>query len=118
MGINGGNMQIVMNVFPPKRPLERWGPRFWNSQYVRYAAYEMADGTILGDKSNLKLTKAIQELGWQPPAVKGRFDWLPVVIEVPSEAPRLYEFSPGDVLGVPVEHPTVPGFAAWGCGGW
>ncbi|MBC8152862.1 MAG: nitric oxide synthase oxygenase [Bacteroidetes bacterium] len=32
MGTNGGNMQTVINVFRPKKPLERWGPRIWNSQ--------------------------------------------------------------------------------------
>ena len=35
MGINGGNLQIVLSAFRPKRPNERWGPRFWNGQYLR-----------------------------------------------------------------------------------
>jgi sulfite reductase alpha subunit-like flavoprotein/nitric oxide synthase oxygenase domain/subunit/hemoglobin-like flavoprotein len=114
MGINGGNMQIVMNVFRPKRPKERWGPRIWNTQYVRYAAYEQPDGTVLGDGANLKLTKAIQRLGWKPPEPRGPFDILPLVIEVPGQPPKLYEFDRRDLLEVPIEHPTVPAFADLG----
>ena len=114
MGINGGNMQIVMNVFRPKRPKERWGPRIWNSQYLRYAAYEQEDGTILGDPSNFKLTEAIMRLGWNPPSPRGRFDLLPLVIEVPGQAPRLYEFGPEDSMEVEIEHPTNPEFAKLG----
>jgi nitric oxide synthase oxygenase domain/subunit len=48
---NGGNLQITMTVFRPKLPKELWGPRFWNSQLYRYAAYEQADGTVLGGRS-------------------------------------------------------------------
>ena len=114
MGINGGNMQIVMNVFRPKRPKERWGPRIWNSQYLRYAAYRQADGSILGDGSNLKLTEAIEHLGWKPPEPRGRFDLLPLVIEVPGQTPRMYQFDSDDAMQVAIEHPTIPGFASLG----
>jgi sulfite reductase alpha subunit-like flavoprotein/hemoglobin-like flavoprotein len=114
MGVNGGNMQIVMNVFRPKRPKERWGPRFWNLQYFRYAAYGMPDGTVLGDKANLKLTKAILKLGWTPPEPRGEFDILPLVIEVPGQRPKIYNFDRADVMEVPIEHPTNPELAKLG----
>ena len=111
MGTNGGNMQIVMNVFRPKKPMERWGPRIWNSQYIRFAAYEQEDGAILGDPSNLGLTKALVKQGWTPPQDKTAFDTLPFVIEVQGHAPKMYEFAPEDVLMVDLEHPTIPEFA-------
>ena len=34
---NGGNIDIVLTAFAPRRPGERWGPRIWNSQHVRFA---------------------------------------------------------------------------------
>ena len=114
MGTNGGNMQIVMNVFRPKKPMERWGPRIWNPQYVRYAAYEQEDGTILGDKANMGITQAVIRQGWTPPANKTAFDMLPIVIEVPGHAPKMYTFSPDDVLSVPIEHPQYPGIGELG----
>ena len=36
---NGGNIEIVLTAFRPTRPGERWGPRIWNSQLIRYAGY-------------------------------------------------------------------------------
>lgn len=58
VGTNGGNLQITMTVFRPKQPKERWGPRTWNPQLIRYAAYEQPDGSILGDPANLEVTIA------------------------------------------------------------
>ena len=85
---NGGNLQITMTVFRPKLPKERWGPRIWNSQLFRYAAYTQPDGSILGDPANLDLTNAIIKLGWEPPQLPTEYDILPLVIEVPGQAPR------------------------------
>ena len=114
MGTNGGNMQIVMNVFRAKKPMERWGPRIWNPQYVRYAAYEQEDGTILGDKANLGITQAVMRQGWTPPAKKTAFDVLPIVIEVPGQAPKMYTFPEEEIVNVPIQHPDYPGIDALG----
>mgnify|MGYP002777003173 CR=1 FL=1 len=112
---NGGNLQITMTVFRPKQPKERWGPRFWNSQLYRYAAYEMPDGSVMGDPANLALTKAIiNKMGWQPPEPRSAYDILPLVIEVPGQEPKMYHWQPDEVLEVPIEHPTVPEFKAIG----
>lgn len=111
---NGGNIEIVMTVFRPTRPQERWGPRIWNSQLVRYAAYRDDTGAVIGDRANIDLTAAIRKLGWQPPADRGHFDILPVVIDVPGHEPRLYEWQDGEVLEVPISHPGEPGLAGLG----
>ena len=111
---NGGNIEIVLTVFRPRGPAERWGPRIWNSQLIRYAAHEMPDGSVLGDRANLDLTRAIEAVGWQPPEERGRYDVLPLVIEVPGEAPRIYPLDPAEVLEVPISHPTEPGIGALG----
>ncbi len=107
---NGGNLQITMTVFRPKQPGERWGPRFWNSQLYRYAAYQQPDGSVLGDPANLALTEAIVKFGWQPPQPRSAYDILPVVIEVPGQEPKMYHWQPEEVLEVQIEHPTIPGF--------
>jgi sulfite reductase alpha subunit-like flavoprotein/nitric oxide synthase oxygenase domain/subunit len=110
----GGNIQIVMTVFGARRPHERWGPRFWNQQLVRYACWEQDDGTRLGDPANLALTRAIVELGWEPPAERTAFDLLPLVIQVPGRAPRIYPVPSEAVLEVAIKHPTIPGIGALG----
>ncbi|MEM9008090.1 MAG: nitric oxide synthase oxygenase, partial [Cyanobacteria bacterium P01_F01_bin.86] len=108
---NGGNIQITMTIFRPKRPKESWGPRVWNSQLIRYAAYEMPDGSILGDAANLELTQAIiEKAGWQPPESRTPFDVLPLVIEVPGQEPKYFELNSEEVLEVEIEHPTIPEF--------
>ncbi|MBC8152383.1 MAG: nitric oxide synthase oxygenase, partial [Bacteroidetes bacterium] len=52
--------------------------------------------------------------GWTPPATKTAFDTLPLVIEVPGQAPKLYTFAPEDVLTVALRHPLHPEFDALG----
>ena len=111
---NGGNIQITMTVFRPKQPKERWGPRVWNSQLIRYAAYEQPDGSVIGDRANFELTQAIMKLGWQPPEPRTPYDILPLVIEVPGMEPKLYKFNDDDVLEVEIEHPTIPEFKSLG----
>lgn len=114
LGTNGGNLQITMTAFRPKQPKERWGPRIWNPQLIRYAAYEQADNSILGDPANLDLTKAIMKLGWQPPEPRTPYDILPLVIELPGMEPKLYYWNKDDVLEVEIEHPTIGEFKSLG----
>jgi sulfite reductase alpha subunit-like flavoprotein/hemoglobin-like flavoprotein len=108
---NGGNLQVTMSVFRPKLPKERWGPRFWNSQLYRYAAYKMPDGSVLGDPANLALTNAmIKKMGWKPPEPRSAYDILPLVIEVPGQKPKMFHWQPEEMLEVEIEHPTIPEF--------
>ncbi|KAJ3013393.1 UNVERIFIED_CONTAM: hypothetical protein HDU68_000713 [Siphonaria sp. JEL0065] len=100
------NMEAVMTVFAPRKPDERWGPRFWNAQLVRFAGYEQSDGTVLGDPANKDLTARIIKLGWIPPAPRTAFDPLPVVLELPGQAPVMHELSKDSVICVNIEHPT------------
>jgi sulfite reductase alpha subunit-like flavoprotein/nitric oxide synthase oxygenase domain/subunit/hemoglobin-like flavoprotein len=114
LATNGGNIQITMTAFRPKQPKERWGPRIWNSQLIRYAAYKQEDGSILGDGANLDLTNAIIKLGWNPPEPRTPYDILPLVIEVPGMEPKLYELPKDEAMEVEIEHPTIPEFKSLG----
>ena len=107
---NGGSIQSVMTIFRPKDPLEQWGPRIWNSQYIRFAAYTQPNGTVLGDPANLMLTDALLRQGWTPPVQKTAFDVLPLAIDVPGMPVRLYNFDGDDVLRVRIEHPDCAAF--------
>ncbi len=111
---NGGNIEIVLSAFRPQGPKERWGPRIWNSQLVRYAGYEREDGSVLGDGANVELTEAITTLGWRPPEPRGPYDILPLVVDMPGEAPRIFEIDPAEVAEVEIAHPTEPGIAELG----
>jgi nitric-oxide synthase len=55
---------------------------------VRYAGYRQPDGTVRGDPLHADLTEAVQALGWSGEG--GEFDVLPVVIQMPGEAPRWF----------------------------
>ncbi|RCJ28994.1 nitric-oxide synthase [Nostoc minutum NIES-26] len=114
LATNGGNIQITMTVFRPRQPKERWGLRIWNPQLIRYAAYEQPDGSVMGDRANYELTKAIMKLGWQPPEPRTPYDILPLAIEVPGMEPKLYEWNKDDVLEVEIEHPAIPEFKSLG----
>ncbi|HVL21951.1 MAG TPA: nitric oxide synthase oxygenase, partial [Amaricoccus sp.] len=111
---NGGNIDIVLTAFAPRRPGERWGSRIWNSQLVRFAGYRQPDGSVLGDRANLPLTEAILRRGWTPPAEPTAFDVLPLVIDIPGHEPQLFAFEEADILRVPLTHPEQPAFDALG----
>ena len=67
---NGGRIRPMITVFAPDAP-DRPGPRILNSQLVRYAGYETADGAVIGDPANADVTRLARDLGWpggQPPA--------------------------------------------------
>ncbi|WP_344426678.1 nitric oxide synthase oxygenase [Pseudonocardia ailaonensis] len=107
-----GRVRSTITVFAPDRP-GRPGPRIVNEQLIRYAGYREPDGRVLGDPRTADLTSAIVAAGWQPPAQRGRFDVLPLLVagdgrvevhEVPREA----------VLEVPITHPELGWFADLG----
>ncbi|KAI4113205.1 MAG: hypothetical protein LQ338_008216 [Usnochroma carphineum] len=63
----------------------------WNHQVLEFAGYEMDDGSILGDPMSAALTKAIIELGWEPPNPRTRWDLLPLVVMADDDVPVMIE---------------------------
>ncbi len=100
---NGGNIRSMITILPPAEPSGAH-IRIWNPQLIRYAGYKRRDGKIVGDPAHLELTEIVQELGWRGRG--GNFDLLPLVIQMPGEAPELFELPPDTVLEVPITHPT------------
>lgn len=110
---NGGRIRSAATVFSPAAADEP-GIRIWNRQLIRYAGYRSGDGSILGDPEQEEFTRRVIALGWQPPDEPGRFDLLPLVIQMPGGSPKLYELPPEAVLEVEITHPDLPWFADLG----
>jgi nitric-oxide synthase, bacterial len=111
LATNGGRLRAVATIFSPV-PLGGKGPRLWNPQLLRYAGYRNGDGSITGDPANADLTEAIQKLGWT--GAHGRFDLLPLVIQLPDREPQVFELPTASVMEVPLSHPRYPWFAELG----
>jgi len=116
----GDNIQSVMTVFRPRKQDETWGLRFWSSQFVRYAGYQLdplishkdanEDG-ILGDPANVEFTKyLIKNKLWSPPRKMSAFDLLPLVLKIPGrDKPFVYSLPDQYIQEVSIEHPDYPG---------
>ncbi len=104
LGTNQGKITPMISIFPPQK-----GLRIWNSQLIQYAAYQQADGSIIGDPKNLELTQKIQELGWSG-GQGTHFDLLPIVFQMPNTSPQWFEIPKDRVLEVPIIHPKYEWF--------
>ena len=120
---NSGHIRSTISIFAPDT-LDKLGIRIWNSQFIRYAGYRQADGTIKGDPDQIELTKQCQDLGWSGQGTA--FDVLPLVIQPPNKSPQWFEIPSEIVLEVPITHPeyawfeelelkwlAIPGAADW-----
>ncbi|MEU8244546.1 nitric oxide synthase oxygenase [Actinoplanes missouriensis] len=108
---NGGRIRPMITVFAPERP-DAPGPRIFNEQLIRYAGYQRADGTVVGDPRHADLTARVQALGWRGSG--SRFDVLPLVIGTPTEPPQLFDLPVDAVHEVTLEHPEFDWFADLG----
>lgn len=104
---NGGAIRPMMTVFhgwPGAAAAQEHEVRVWNHQLIRYAGYGQVSGRYLGDPANEALTRLAQQLGWRAPATPGRFDVLPLILQVGRRL-ELRSLPPELVLEVPLRHP-------------
>ncbi|KAL8746468.1 MAG: hypothetical protein Q9184_007744, partial [Pyrenodesmia sp. 2 TL-2023] len=87
---NGGNVVPTVFLLPARKANSR-GPMIWNHQVLEFAGYQMEDGSILGDPVSVELTKAIIDLGWEPPSPRTRWDLLPLVVMADNDIPAMVE---------------------------
>ncbi|XP_031428742.1 nitric oxide synthase, inducible-like [Clupea harengus] len=104
---NGGNLRSTITMFP-QRTDGKHDFRVWNSQLIKYAGYQMPDGTIRGDPASLDFTEICIRLGWTPKY--GSFDVLPLVLQANGEDPEIFELPPELILEIPMEHPQFEWF--------
>ncbi|WP_078546466.1 nitric oxide synthase oxygenase [Litchfieldia alkalitelluris] len=103
---NNGKIRPTITIF--RQDLDEVNRiHIWNHQLVRYAGYETEFG-VLGDPASIQLTKKCEELGWKGKGTP--FDILPVIIEIDSNGPKLFEHSLENVLEVELEHPDYTWF--------
>nr|XP_056721020.1 nitric oxide synthase, inducible [Euleptes europaea] len=108
---NGGNIRSTITVFP-QRTDGKHDFRIWNVQLIRYAGYQMTDGSIVGDPANVEFTQLCIQLGWKPKY--GCFDVLPLILQANGQDPELFELPPELILEVSMEHPTYEWFKELG----
>lgn len=101
---NGGKIRSTISVFAPH-------VRIWNHQLIRYAGYE-TEGGIIGDPASVDFTKICIELGWQ--GAGGRFDVLPLVIQVGDASPQWFTIPKQHILEVDIVHPRFEWFKELG----
>ena len=101
---NNGDLRALMTAFKPD------GRRLWNAQLLRYAGYKQEDGSVLGDPANVEFTEQAIQLGWQPPANRTPFDYLPLVIQLPEKTPKWFDIPAEIILDVNIVHPTYKWF--------
>jgi nitric-oxide synthase len=105
LSTNRGRIRPVLSIFPP-------GCRIVNSQLIRYAGYPLENESVLGDPVNVGLTSQALRLGWRGQGTA--FDILPIIIEVPGEAPQAFTIPAHAILEVPLAHADFPWFAELG----
>ena len=110
---NGGKIRPVITVFAPDAPGAP-GPRILNSELVRYAGHETADGAVTGDPATAGMTRRARDLGWAGGRPPGRFDILPLIVQEAGSPPTLHELPADAVLEVPIRHPEFGWFAGLG----
>jgi nitric oxide synthase oxygenase domain/subunit len=110
-----GSLKTVMTVFKARQPGTRLGIRLWGQQLIRFACYDMPDGSLMGDKANLQYTKECIEFGWKPPEPRTEFDVLPVVLDdTATGETRMFEVPREYHKVTMIEHPNFPEFAKLG----
>src|ERR1700756_565143 len=107
LSTNCGRIVPMVSIFAAGS-LDKPRVRIWNRQLIGYAAYLETDGSILGDPINLSFTRRIEALGWKPSS-RGRFDLLPIVIEMDG-AVRWFDLPADTVLEVSIRHPRYDWF--------
>jgi len=112
IAFNDGRIRLVMTVFAPQHPGAA-GIRIWNQQLVRYAGYRQDDGSVVGDPDSADFTDAVRRLGWAG-GTGGRFDLLPLVIQLPGQPPKVYQLPDEAIAEVPISHPTFGWFTDLG----
>jgi nitric-oxide synthase, bacterial len=107
---NDGRILPMITVFAPDRPCLP-GPRILNSQLVRYAGHETADGAVIGDPANVEVTRLARHFGWSGGSPAGRFDVLPLIVEEAGSVTTLHKLPADAVLEVMIRHPDFAWFA-------
>lgn len=103
-----GRIRSIISVFAPVKGDEH--PAWIESeQLTQYACHQLPDGTVLGDRQNIEVTRIAESMGWKPPGEPGQFDILPWFLRDKADRRLRYDLKPGSVREVAIRHPTHTG---------
>jgi nitric-oxide synthase, bacterial len=102
---NHGRIRPTITVFAQKT--DKHQVRIWNHQLIRYAGYKLEEG-VIGDPASIPFTEKCIELGWEPKY--GRFDILPIVIQINDNPPKFFKLPEENALEVEIRHPEYEWF--------
>lgn len=103
---NKGKIIPTITIFPPKSVSTHDRVRIWNHQLIGYAGYVGEDGQITGDPKNIEITKICLKHGWE--GGHGKFDLLPLLIQVDGQDPEVYALPKDLIKEVNIKHPDFP----------
>lgn len=58
----------------------------------------------------MEFTECVLAMGWKPPENRSAFDVLPLVIQMPLQAPKIYSLPEDSVMEVRISHPDFAWF--------
>jgi len=112
LSLNGGNIRSFISVFAPAVPA-RIPATIESPQLLQFAGYLWQDGSCIGDRRSIELTRRAVALGWYVPA-PGPFDILPLLIRDSAGRRHLFDVPQDLHCTVSIEHPDVPEVARLG----
>lgn len=108
-----GRIRSAISVFAPVRGdvLPVWVE---SRQLIQYAGYAAGDGRVLGDPLTVETTQIAIAAGWRPPAERGPFDVLPLLLRDAKDRRLAFDLPPHAVQEVALAHPRCPAFGELG----
>jgi len=85
-----------------------------SNQMTQYAGYVNEDGTVIGDRQNIEVTRIVQSMGWQQPAIPGQFDRLPITIRDKDDRRSIHPLQDAAWNEVELTHPEKSGLSELG----
>ncbi len=111
--MRGKRIRSRISIFAPARP--GLTPTTIESQQVlQYAGYLLRDGSVVGDRGNIELTRTVIGLGWTPPEQRGSFDLLPLLVRGPDGHRTIHRIPENLKCEVNIAHPGHPALADLG----
>lgn len=108
-----GRIKSMISIFAPVKD-DVLPCTIESNQMTQYAGYVNEDGTVVGDRQNIEVTRIVQSMGWQPPANPGRFDRLPITIRDKDDRRSIHTLQDAAWNEVELHHPEKAGLSELG----
>lgn len=108
-----GRIKSMISIFAPVEN-DLLPSTIESSQMTQYAGYADANGAVIGDRQNIEATRIAQSMGWQPPAVPGQFDHLPITIRDKDDRRSIHTLQDAVWQEVEITHPEKSGLSSLG----